>query len=319
VILEGYFDESGDLETDPGVFCVAGYFIPAESARQMERAWMSVLREHFLPYFHMVDCAHGNGVFDGMPVDERSQIVIDLIALIKRYTVEGVVMLAKADTFAPPKNDAPDPYSYLASACADALKMFLKMNRVEADVAYFFEQGHKNKGSAYNYIAEKAKRDGDSLTFAAKEEVCLLQAADLLAWQGTKYAKDYSYDRWGGAEPKRAPRRDFKSLMEHDHSFLYIGPEAKMSIEIWPMHKRMRDSSNIKIEDDGPITFWREDGIDLPIIPVDGAVGWTMGGPRMAYLAFRGMGGDRSFAVAFDEPRFFEAIGMFLEASGLFE
>lgn len=322
IVVEGYFDESGDLEVEPGVFCVAGYFIATEAAKLMDQEWGAVLYKHEIPYFHMVDCAHGNEIFADMSVEERIEIVKKLIALIKKYTAEGVAFLAKADFYDPPTNDAPDPYSYCASGCADALKMFLRMNRIEGDIAFFFEQGHKSKNSAYSHIAHKVKRENDSLSFRAKEKMRLLQAADLLAWQSAKYAKDYSFARWiENEEPKRSPRKDFLSLMEHDHSFMYLGRNKFMGIELWPMSKRSLHTANISMGEDGPVTYWREDGDDTPIIPVERAIGWRMGGGKFAYLAFNGFGGfeEKRFALAFDEPRIFEAVGMFLQSTGLFE
>src|SRR5438876_2737615 len=38
--------------------------------------------------------------------------------------------------------------------------------------------------------------------------------------------------------PKRAPRKDFQSLMEHSHAFVYLGEGDRkdtMGIELWPM------------------------------------------------------------------------------------
>ena len=171
VIVEGYFDESGDPDVEPGIFCLAGYFISADAAKVMDEEWGRVLAEHNIPYFHMVDCAHGNGIFADMPLEERVEVVKQLIVLIKKYTEEGVGFLSKADSYDPPKNDAPNQYTYLASMCVDAIKMYLKMNRIEAGISYFFEDGHKSKKSAYMHIAQNVKREDDSLTFAAKDKI----------------------------------------------------------------------------------------------------------------------------------------------------
>lgn len=54
VLIEGYFDESGDLDSDPGVFCVSGYFIKPEAARLMDGEWGAILVDHQIPYFHML-------------------------------------------------------------------------------------------------------------------------------------------------------------------------------------------------------------------------------------------------------------------------
>jgi len=317
--FEGYFDESGDLEVEPGVFCVAGYFIYSEAAKLMKEEWNAVLGEHGIPYFHMVECAHGNKCFVGMPVEERITIVKKLIALIKKYTIEGISFLIRAETYSPPsKKRAPDPYSQCASGCAEALIQFLMMSRIEAEIAYYFEDGHKNKRSAYNHIAHEVKRDRDTLTFAAKTEAPLLQAADLLAWQSAKYAKDYFFARWAGQKPKRSPRKDFQSLMEHDHTFMYLGADGAMGIELWPISKRTQFTENIELKDDGPAPYWHVKGEDVPIFPIERSLGWRMGGAKFSYLMFNGFQ-NKKFALAFDEPRLFEAIGMLLAATSLYK
>ena len=279
------------------------------------------LEEHGLPYFHMVDCAHGVGVFAGKPVEERSEIVRKLIGLIKGFTLEGFSIFARAGAWESAR-DAPDVYSDCVSGCVTALHQFLRVSRVGGDVAFFFEDGHKNKWNAYNHIAKTAKRDGDLLTFAAKEKVRLLQAADLLAWQSTKYAKDYLYPQRAGEAPKRPPRKDFQSLMEHNHSFMHMdmkdNGQKYMGVELWPLSKRSPWSVDMSINDHGPILFFREQGDETPIVPVEKTLGWRMGGGRLAYVAFENMN-EKRFALSFDEPRLFEAITRLLDATNIYE
>lgn len=65
-MIEGYFDESGDFDEEPKVFCISGYYLVSEAAKEMHEKWGEVLARHNIPYFHMVDCAHGNDAFAGM-------------------------------------------------------------------------------------------------------------------------------------------------------------------------------------------------------------------------------------------------------------
>jgi hypothetical protein len=320
IFVEGYFDESGDLDDPPGIFCVAGYFISTEASGLMDAEWRCVLEEYKLPYFHMVDCAHGSPPFSHLNPTERTEVVKRLIALVKAYTAEGFSVFARADAYEK-SEDHPNVYSECASACVSALRRMLEERGIDGSIAYFFEQGHKNKGSAYNHIARGIKRPSDTLTFAAKENVRLLQAADLLAWQSTKYAKDWLYPTVAGAPTKRPPRKDFASLMEHRHIFMHMSmknSEKTMGIELWPLSERSPTSVDLKIEDDGPILFWREAGDATPIIPVERAVAWRMGGARFAYVKFDGMG-DRSFALSFDQQRLIESIVMLMDAMEIYE
>lgn len=124
--INAYFDESGDLTDPQKVFCVAGYFIQSDAAEAMDSEWDRVLNEHGLPYFHMVDCAHGNGVFAGKSKDERTEIVCKLIDLIKKYTLEGFSALAKEDEFEISDKN-PDVYSSCVSACEHFSKLVASM------------------------------------------------------------------------------------------------------------------------------------------------------------------------------------------------
>lgn len=174
LLIEGYFDESGDLDTPPGIFCLAGYFIETEAAKLMHAEWVDVLHQYQLGFFHMVDCAHGTEGFEHLNKDERIAVETQLIGLIKKYTMEGFVIFANADGYVK-SEDAPDVYSECALGCVNSLKIFLKTSRVQGAVSYFFEKGHESRGSAYNHIANKL-REKDPLVFASKTEVPLLQA-----------------------------------------------------------------------------------------------------------------------------------------------
>jgi len=232
VMVEGYFDESGSLGDEQGIFCISGYFVASESAAIMDHQWGQILYQHQLPYFHMVDCAHGSGVFAAKSKSERIEIVTKLIAVIKRHTMEGFSVLAHRDEFAPAANENQDVYSVCAAMAVDALTVFLDTNRIKGDIAFFFEDGHKSKGKAYNHVAQRVKALPASISFAKKEKVRLLQAADLLAWHTRKYASD---KRSG----KRPPRKDFESLMQHRHAFFWMSAkdaEKYLAVEVVAGH-----------------------------------------------------------------------------------
>jgi hypothetical protein len=122
-MYEGYFDESGDLEDTDKIFCIAGYYVEADNAKRMDAEWLNVLSEHGLPYFHMVDCAHGNEAFERIARSDRSEIVIRLIKIIKEYTSHGFAVIANGDHFAT-KEGQPDVYSQCADLCITALHVF---------------------------------------------------------------------------------------------------------------------------------------------------------------------------------------------------
>lgn len=87
------------------VFCVAGYYLPPEQAVEMEAAWMGVLAEYRLPYFHVVDCAVQTGVFARLSKQECTDVATKMIGLIKQFTNEGIAIVTHADFF--PADDGP--------------------------------------------------------------------------------------------------------------------------------------------------------------------------------------------------------------------
>ena len=62
---KAYFDESG-CHDGSTVLAVGGYLVRADWATRMQRKWRSALSKYGLPYFYMVDCAHGSGVFKSL-------------------------------------------------------------------------------------------------------------------------------------------------------------------------------------------------------------------------------------------------------------
>jgi hypothetical protein len=308
-MFHGYFDESGNFEQSDGVFCISGYFITADSAQAMDREWRAVLNSHDIPYFHMVDCAHGTGVFASKPKEERVEIVRELIDLIKKHTIEGFAVLAHVGAFDVSQEDDPDAYSHCARMAVEALKMFLKIGRIEDGMVCFFESGHHSAGRAYNQIAARLPDLSASVTFGSKEQIPLLQAADLLAWQATKYAKDRRTNA-------RQPRRDFLSLMEHPHSFAYLyikDGHKSMGVEVWPLDRRSQQTTGLTVDRKSPVVFMKEDGDDVPIIPVSQTHGWRGGGGRMTYVAFTDLA-DNKFYLSFDDARLDEAMNCLIAA-----
>src|SRR5436190_1774467 len=86
VLVEAFFDESG-TDDRSNTMALAGYLFTADKSEQMAAEARDFLKSKGLPYFHMVDCAHGNPPFDGMTWQERTLVVCRLIGFIKQYSV----------------------------------------------------------------------------------------------------------------------------------------------------------------------------------------------------------------------------------------
>ena len=303
-LIEGYFDESSS-DTKSGLFCIAGYFLTSDAARSLDAEWDAVLREHGLPYFHMVDCAHGAAPFHEKSKEERSLIARKLIELIKSHTAEGfAVVCDRAMYKRASEPESEDAYTYAARMAVGGIKQFVEQSYLRGDIACFFEAGHKSQGRAYSKMAEEVRSGlAASVTFHGKTQLRLLQAADILAWQVLKYVKD----RREGARP---PRKDFLSLMEHPHCFFHVGgpdDEINMSIEMWPLSRRAQWTTSLHAEaPNSPLPYFVEEGEGVPIVFIGRPLGWRLGGMRMPYVKFATLGDKKELYLAFDPPRLLE-------------
>ena len=88
-LFETYFDESGSHDGSE-VLCVAGYIFQKEDCINLDWQWKEVLGQYQLPFFSMVDCAHGNDPFDKLTKPERIAVATRMIDLIKKYMRFGI-------------------------------------------------------------------------------------------------------------------------------------------------------------------------------------------------------------------------------------
>ena len=312
MMYHGYFDESGDLDTSPGIFCVAGYYLTSEAAHVLDSGWRGVLAKYDLPYFHMVDCAHRRGVFVDRSMAECAEIETALIGLIKQHTKAGFAALANASYF---EDDAayPNAYSAATSLCVIALQSFIETNRLESEILYFFESGHKHARSAYVHVANRLVALGAKLTFRKKDELCLLQAADLLAWQACKYAKDYE-------SKARPPRKDFLSLVEHRHTFAFLSVhrgESIIAVEEWPRTERVPATTMLTVGNEPKIMTFHATPDETPIIIIKATAGWGIAFGQMASIAFEDIAANK-FILGFEETRLYDAMIALIAATDIF-
>jgi len=206
VVFQGYFDESGSFEeSDRKVFCIAGYYLTPENAIEMEREWMAALSKYGVTYFHMVECVNRKerGDFFNKPAKECDDLARELFALIKRYTNEGLAVIAHGDYFDKEVN----PYVRCAELAVVLIQSLMESHQIDGVASVYFEKGHDSQRSAMSKIAA-ALPENVSVTFAGKKAVPLLQAADMLAWLVAKKTKDPGRDRG-----------DMRALLEHKHTF----------------------------------------------------------------------------------------------------
>lgn len=226
LFLQAYFDAS---ERGNGAYCVAGYGFTPKQAKNFTKQWRKMLGD--IPYFRTADLLARQGVFRGISCKERDRIMKRAVAIVREFTAVSVIVLCRrseVDALAPTRKPGlRGPYPICCYFCMALLGQWLdKRSPRVGDIAYFFESGDEYAGEA-SAVMDKAKSsDGIEVgldkfyryyshAFVGKEDAPPLQAADLLAWEWTKF-KDETIDRWIGeasGEPRRV-RRSLEELMK---------------------------------------------------------------------------------------------------------
>jgi Protein of unknown function (DUF3800) len=233
--VECYFDESGS-HSGSHALCVAGYLMDKRSAIALTRQWAKVLKRVNIPYFHMVDCAHGTDVFEKLSITHRIDVEKKMIDLIKEKTIQGIgvtINMQDYNSIMPKHPLIGTPYSFCAHVLIAGVGTWLQHN-VNADppikeCAFFFEAGHQSMTET-NRIMEilflsKTMRERHKYAghaFVLKEKTPAVQAADLLAWQ-------LYTDRRHEME-NRPRRKDYESLLQHHHTIIHLDKPKIMAL-----------------------------------------------------------------------------------------
>jgi hypothetical protein len=216
-LVEAYFDESG-THGGSEFMCVGGYIAEAEKSKTMQDEWQIMLADYDLPYFHMVDCAHGSAPFDKLTLDERIAVETRAIGLMRANIAECFVLSilpAEHARWIPTSPLFGSPYSVCIHNCLTIVQAWADKNHFHGDVAYFFESGHKSQSEAngimnkiFSVPSLRKEQRYLSHTFADKKKVFGLQAADIIAWQWYTECKR----RIERVRPNK--RKDLSALME---------------------------------------------------------------------------------------------------------
>jgi hypothetical protein len=233
--VEAYFDESGSHAGAP-VLCVAGYIFEKPKAIALTDEWNGVLRARNLPYFHMVECAHGNGPFAKLAKSDRIQLVARMIQLIKQYSVQGIAVTVNSKEFEQLMPKHPiigTPYTFCAQIILAGIRGWIEYG-IRAgfpidDMAYIFESGHRSQAEANRLMntlftnrRARAALKYAGHVFIRKETAPPVQAADLLAWQ---WYTDKRHQLEG-----RPRRKDCAKLLEHHHNAVHLSPDRMIAI-----------------------------------------------------------------------------------------
>jgi hypothetical protein len=182
-----FIDESYDDDRPP-LLVVAGYLFRKRKASEFTRKWAAYLERKGLPYFHMSECAHGEGVFKGKDCDAVAR---ELIRRTRQDTEFGVAIAINEDEFAKhvgPREGVPTAYSLALLLCMHHFLNWKLRNNENGKTAFFFEEGHKHQGDAHKFITWMLKHDGLREAMGYSGHAFLpkatpgLHPADNLAW-----------------------------------------------------------------------------------------------------------------------------------------
>lgn len=222
---EVYVDESG-THAGSDVMVVAGYIFRRTNARRFQADWARILRREGIPYFHMTDCATGNGHFKNWSVERRLNLEKKLIALTKRDSAFGFAIGLRPSAFNRALPGTVAPYSFLLNHCLLTCQRWAINNDFKNRFAYFFEAGHASQGQASEIMSNitatehvRAAAQYHSHSFIPKDGAAPLQAADLLAWLSRNAIEK--------REAGKVPRKDFLAL-KRDQDLLQYFDEIEL-------------------------------------------------------------------------------------------
>lgn len=245
--IHAFFDESGSHNSSP-VLCVAGYAFEKREARLFSNEWRRLLRCYGVPFFHMVDCAHGSGPFASLSLRQRIFLQTACIKLIKRRAAHGFAVSVDPTAFhniMPVWGPAKTPYAFCARCIIDEIGRWFFQSSFQGRSCYFFEDGHQSRNEASSVIASVLENPLAAIhsvhygylkhEFLAKQDALPLQAADMLAWQ---VATDVKHQATG-----RKRRRDYASMLDMPVRHLHFG-ESKLNHYVQLLTEFGLDRSN---------------------------------------------------------------------------
>ncbi|WP_162559751.1 DUF3800 domain-containing protein [Methylobacterium radiodurans] len=189
-MFEAYFDETGSHD-GAAVLSVAGFIFESHKASEMRTRWQKVLDENKMPYLHMSEFAAGGGPYRHLGKDKRIEIQRELHAILHDAAMCGIVISVSKEAFnrsGLSDSALPNPYALCCYLCLLAVVETLGERKLEANLTYFFEEGHRNQPTT-NQMMVFLFRNLERVThsFIPKSDGGPIQAADMLAWLHNKY------------------------------------------------------------------------------------------------------------------------------------
>lgn len=221
-MFRAYFDESRRDAGEAPIFGIAGYLISTTRFPKFCSEWNRHLRKAKVQAFHAKDFAHSRGAFKEMPEAKRRTLLQRLTDTIRDRTEAGfVVLMSPAEyetlTTAEWRQTNGNAYTFVARFCLEVVRDWAETNSFKGKIHYNFASGGgpgAGWGAHLDRIATRDEWKGKyrygSHGFADANIIAPLQAADLLAYEATKFYTD-THSKPKGS--KREPRFGFQRLI----------------------------------------------------------------------------------------------------------
>jgi hypothetical protein len=199
VMLRVFMDESGTHDTSP-VITVAAYTGRPSDWRKFTRDWNRM--KDPIKVFHSTDCEALRGEFSGWTQESRNELVARLLPVIAKYELRGTAVGINITDF----NNAVSnqvtlshlfgsPYVVCFQAVVDNIMWQMQQFRMDnVPLAFIHEENDYQQQAleAFEFVKSMRTRHtaAMTITFAAKNEMVPLQAADVLAYETNKRARD---------------------------------------------------------------------------------------------------------------------------------
>jgi hypothetical protein len=218
-----YFDDSGTHhQSDIAVAaCLVSDVMRWES---YESEWNSVLDEAGIREsgFHMAKFVARRSPFDGWTEDKRDKVIKALIGTIERHVFAGMataVVKKVYDTYVTGRLRARlgnYHYTFAVQSCLAFVEEWRRSSVVLEPMQYVFDRMGSGKHEIIKLFDDIAKREmavafgiePNGYAFNNKRLVVQLQAADILAWEAYRYARDHQ-------STDRTARKSFQSMVDH--------------------------------------------------------------------------------------------------------
>lgn len=220
-IAEIYVDESGTHAGSP-MLGIGGYVFLKSKARRFSREWSAALRRENVPYFHMTDCANGQGIYRQWTKDRRIAHEKELIELVKKNAAFGFAVCMSEKVYeervSATNRTAYKPYTILLANAISQVGKWKHRTGFKGDLSFFFEAGHEHAPEANKYLTQVLNQEGNnycgsSFAFTKKTQAAPLQAADLLVWLARNAVMKMV--------DKKPVRRDYIALCLEKHHIFY--------------------------------------------------------------------------------------------------